>query len=372
MSSSPLSAPLANKRVLVCVGAGGVGKTTVSAALSVQAALSGRSSLVCTIDPARRLANSLGLTELGNTELRIPEETLRKAELTLRAPLFAMMLDMKKSWDGFIERHATEEQREKILANRFYQTISTRLAGSQEYIAMEKLWELRQQNAYDLIVLDTPPTAHALDFLDAPTRVLDFFDNEAARWLLTPALLAGKVGLQVLNLGSSFLTKSLAKLTGAETLQELASLLLATSSIHGTFRDRAKDVRALLAAPETAFVLVTAPHSERLSETIRFHALLKDNRMEVAAIVVNRVHVAAGAPERQAAEALPRPLRDKVLVTLDEVARLTAEDARALAELEAKCAPTPLVRIPRFDADVHDLAGLAHTARFLVGEATIS
>src|SRR6185295_5621925 len=149
-----------------------------------------------------------------------------------------MMLDMKHTWDAVIEQRAPADKRETILKNRFYQSLSSELAGSQEYIAMEKLWQLRSQRDYRLIVLDTPPTAHALDFLDAPNRVLDFMDNEAARWLLTPALAAGKVGLKLFNLGSSYVAKTLTKFTGTETLQELAAFMLAISGLNEGFKER--------------------------------------------------------------------------------------------------------------------------------------
>jgi anion-transporting ArsA/GET3 family ATPase len=369
--SSPLSTALAERRVLLCVGAGGVGKTTVSAALALRSATNGRRSLVCTIDPARRLANALGLTELGNTETQISQEQLGRANIRLRAPLFAMMLDMKRSWDAFIERHASGEQRDRILSNRLYQSISTRLAGSQEYIAMEKLWELERQGDYELVVLDTPPTVHALDFLDAPQRIGDFFDHDAARWLLTPALLAGKVGLQMLNLGGSFVAKTLARMTGAETLQELANLMLATRSLHATVRDRAKDVRELLAGRQTAFVLVTAPAAERLDEAVHFHSLLREQGMKLAAIVVNRVHQMPSDEERTLARRLPASTREKVLRTLDEATSAAEQDARGIAELGAKCGPTPLIQVPRFESDIHDLQGLARTAQYLAGDLTL-
>ncbi|HLL56256.1 MAG TPA: ArsA family ATPase, partial [Myxococcaceae bacterium] len=166
--STALSEALGRQDVIVCVGAGGVGKTTISATLALRAAVDGRSALVCTIDPARRLASSLGLSELGNTETRIPDEVLSSVGQQPKAGLYAMMLDMKQTWDALIERYAPPDKRERIVNNRFYQSLSSRLAGSQEYIAMEKLWELHNHRDYSLIVLDTPPTAHALDFLDAP------------------------------------------------------------------------------------------------------------------------------------------------------------------------------------------------------------
>ena len=188
MNPNPIRAALESSDVLITVGSGGVGKTTVAAAIALRAAMEGQGSLVCTIDPARRLANALGLQALGNAETEISTATFANAGLAPRAPMRAMMLDMKRTWDELIERRAPPDKREKILNNRFYQSLSSALAGSQEYVAMEKLWELRTQRDYPLIVLDTPPTAHALDFLDAPNRILDFLDNDASKWLLTPAI----------------------------------------------------------------------------------------------------------------------------------------------------------------------------------------
>ncbi len=369
MTDSPLARALQDKTVLVCVGAGGVGKTTVAASLALRAAAGQeRSSLVCTIDPARRLANSLGLTELGNEEVRIEPEVFQRANIPHRATLHAMMLDMKKSWDDLVHRVASPEKREKILNSRFYQSLSSRLAGSQEYIAMEKLWHLRSRSDYELIVLDTPPTAHALDFLDAPNRILEFLDSDAARWLLTPALTAGKVGLKFLNLGGSYAAKTLSKFTGSDTLQELSSFMLSFSSLTDSFRERARQVRALLAAPSTGFVLVTAPSPERMDEVIHFHTLLRQNKMNIAAVVVNRVHPMPTDAQFAEARSLVQPMRTKVETTLEEFRALARHDAASIAELRNAIGPTPLVMVPRFDLDVHDLGGLWHTSRYLVGE----
>ena len=370
-NQGPLAGPLATKRVLVCVGAGGVGKTTVSATLALRAAADGRSSLVCTIDPAKRLANSLGVGELGNTETRIPDAAFASTGVRPRATAHAMMLDMKQTWDELITRFAPPSQRERILQNRYYQSLSSALAGSQEYIAMEKLWDLRQNRAYELIVLDTPPTAHALDFLDAPNRVLDFLDNEAAKWLLTPALKAGKVGLSLFNLGGSYVFKQLSKFTGTETLQELANFMLALSSMNESFRERARGVRSMMESDSTAFVLVTAPMRERLDEVEHFYKLLVKNRMEVAALVVNRVHVRP--PQRlfdEAARLLPAR-REKVEQTLRELSVLAEQDAAAIAELQRAVPGVPLVRVPRFEVDVHDLASLWRAGRYLLGDEAL-
>ncbi|ATB42597.1 arsenical pump-driving ATPase [Cystobacter fuscus] len=367
-----LSEALASKRVLVSVGSGGVGKTTVSATLALRAAVDGRSSLVCTIDPAKRLANSLGLNALGNVEAEVPASALAPLGVTARARLHAMMLDMKQTWDDLIVKNAPADKREKILANRFYQSLSSALAGSQEYVAMEKLWELRTQRDYELIVLDTPPTAHALDFLEAPNRVLDFLDNEAARWLLTPALAAGKVGLSLFNLGSSYMAKTISRFTGTETLQELAAFMLSIAPMNESFRVRARGVRELLEAEQTGFVLVTSPGRERLDEVVHFHKLLRQNGMEIVAVVVNRVHPMPPASLWEEARSLIPARRAKVEQTLREMTLLAEQDARGILELQAACEGTPLVQVPRFEMDVHDIGALWRTGRFLMGEEVIA
>jgi anion-transporting ArsA/GET3 family ATPase len=371
VSPTSLGPAIAHKRVLLCVGSGGVGKTTVSATLALRAAVDGRSSLVCTIDPARRLANSLGLVALGNQEMQVPPAALEALGVRPKATLHAMMLDMKQTWDDLITRFASPEARERILSNRFYQSLSTALAGSQEYIAMEKLWELRHRRQYELIVLDTPPTAHALDFLDAPNRVLDFLDNEAARLLLTPALKAGRVGLSLFNLGGSYVTKALAKFTGAETLQELSNFMLSISSMNEGFRERARGVRELLEDKQTGFVLVTSPNPERLDEAIHFHKLLKQNKMEVVALVVNRVHPIPPQMVWDDAATLTPTRRAKVEETLRELQVLAEQDTAGIAQLRAACPDTPIIQVPRFSLDVHDVTALWQTGLYLMGDEQI-
>lgn len=368
---SPLRHAVESSSVLITVGSGGVGKTTVAATLALRAAMEGTGSLVCTIDPAKRLANALGLEALGNQVTRISDQTFAKAGLAPRATMDAMMLDMKRTWDELIEKRAPPDKREKILSNRFYQSLSTALAGSQEYVAMEKVWELRTTSTAPLIVLDTPPTAHALDFLDAPNRILDFLDNEAAKWLLTPALAAGKFGLKLFNLGGSYVAKTIARFTGTETLQALADFMLNMSGMNEGFRERAHQTRALLEADSTSFVLVTGPMPDRLDEAVYFHTLLQQNKMRVAAVVVNRVH--APVPDALWAEVarLPSSLQTKFEQTLKENDHLARQDARGIARLAEVCAPTPLVLVPRFETDVHDLATLWETSRWLWGDTRL-
>jgi anion-transporting ArsA/GET3 family ATPase len=363
----------ADRRLLVCVGSGGVGKTTVAASVALSAALEGRRVLVCTIDPARRLANSLGLHDLGNQEARVSDDKFAEAGLAPRGELFAMMLDLKTSWDDLIARYArSPEQREKIFGNRFYQQLSSALAGSREYIAVEKLYELATERDYDLIVLDTPPTVHALDFLDAPNRLLEFLDNQAARWLLTPALGAGKIGMQFFSLGGGYLLKSIGRFTGMETLRELAEFMLSLSGMYDGFKERAARVKELLASPETGFVLVTSPNALTVEEALHFHTLLVQEELHVSAVIANRVHPpprADGTPIRptdlQAAlEQVSQPdLAARVVRAVTEAQLLWAKDQEQIQRLTA--AGIRPLQVPWLDSEVQDLPALRDLAASL-------
>jgi anion-transporting ArsA/GET3 family ATPase len=371
MSAVSLEEVLRRRSVLVCVGAGGVGKTTLAAALAMRAAGLGRRALVCTIDPARRLANALGLTWLGNSPTEVRPEVLAASGITLQAPLQAMMLDLKASWDELIERQAPAGQRERILKNRFYQTLSTVLAGSQEYIALERLGQLRERSVAELIVLDTPPTAHALDFLDAPARVLDFLDNEAARWLLDPALRAGRLSLRLAHWGGGVAARTIGRLIGGNTLEELAAFLAAVSGMNEGFRERARAVRALLASPETGFVLVAGAAPERREEALRFNAVLGERGLQRDGVVVNRVQEEPPASAVGELAGLEGPLRSALVQTLGEVRALAERDRVSVQLLREGAAPAPLIAVPRFSSEIHDLRALWRAGSYLMGEAVI-
>ena len=370
-----LALSLRGKRIAVCVGSGGVGKTTVAAAIALARAAEGGKVLVCTIDPARRLANALGLASLGNVESRVPDHAFREAGLHPAGELFAMMLDVKRTWDDLVARHAPDRaRRERIYQNRLYQQLSGALGGSQEFMAMEKLYELATERDYDLVVLDTPPTAHALDFLDAPDRILDFLGNETARALLLPALSAGKLGLRVFQLGGAYVARTLARFTGGEVLNDLSDFLQGFHGMYEGFERRAGVVRALLARPDVGFVLVSSAAPLAVDEALMFHERLHAESMPVAGAVANRVTVPLaepGAPLPDAArlrEALgPRDaggLAERLAATLAEHELLAAADAREVARLfEAVGAPG--VVIPRLETDVHDLGGLHRLAERL-------
>jgi anion-transporting ArsA/GET3 family ATPase len=370
-----LTRALAGKRVLVCVGAGGVGKTSVAAALGLARALEGGKVLVCTIDPARRLASALGLDALGNAETRVPDQAFAAAGLRPRGQLFAMMLDVKRTWDDLVTRHApTTERRDRILRNRLYQQMSAALAGSQEYMATEKLYELATDRDYDLIVLDTPPTANALDFLDAPDRILDFLGDDQASLLLSPAR-GARLGFRLAQLGGSLVARTLARFTGADMLQDLGDFLASFQGMYDGFKVRASAVHQLMARPTTGFVLVSSPSTRAIAEARALHDRLVAEGMPVAGAVANRVTTSLwpadqprpGQAELAAAlEAADASLAPGLALAIEEHERLAASDAAAVARLRA-LAPTALAVVPRLEVDVHDLAGLASLAERLGG-----
>ena len=373
-----LRAALDRRRIRVCVGSGGVGKTTVAASVAVERALEGGKALVCTIDPARRLANALGLGALGNAETRVPAEAFQAAGLKPKGQLFAMMLDVKRTWDELVARHAPDPaRRDRILQNRLYQQMSSALAGSQEYMAMEKLYELATDRDYDLIVLDTPPTAHALDFLDAPDRILDFVGNDAARRVLGPALGAGRLGLRLAQLGGGYMAKVLARFTGAHVLEDLGEFLQNFQGMYEGFKGRAAAVRALLSRPEVGFLLVASPSHASIDEAIAFHERLSEEAMPVAGLVANRVtpDLWEGRAPLPSAADLEGPLRaagagDGALArrlagTLADHQALALAERAALDRLFASMPDAPRVVLPRLETDVHDLAGLARLAERL-------
>ncbi|MEU3555296.1 ArsA family ATPase [Streptomyces fragilis] len=272
-------------RIVVCCGSGGVGKTTTAAALGLRAAERGRKVVVLTIDPARRLAQSMGIDRLDNTPRRVPG-----IDGSAGGELHAMMLDMKRTFDEIVEAHADPERAAAILANPFYQSLSAGFAGTQEYMAMEKLGQLRARDEWDLIVVDTPPSRSALDFLDAPERLGSFLDGRLIRLLTAPAKLGGRAGMKVLNVGMSVMTGTLGKLLGGSLLKDVQTFVAAMDTTLGGFRGRAEATYKLLQAPGTAFLVVAAPERDALREAAYFVERLAAERMPLAGLVLNRVH----------------------------------------------------------------------------------
>ncbi|MFF0462927.1 ArsA family ATPase [Streptomyces mexicanus] len=283
-------------RIIVCCGSGGVGKTTTAAALGLRAAERGRKVVVLTIDPARRLAQSMGIDSLDNVPRRV-KGTEGDGEL------HAMMLDMKRTFDEVVEAHADPERAAAILANPFYQSLSAGFAGTQEYMAMEKLGQLRARDEWDLIVVDTPPSRSALDFLDAPKRLGSFLDGRLIRLLTAPAKLGGRAGMKFLNVGMSMMTGTLGKLLGGQLLKDVQTFVAAMDTTFGGFRTRADATYKLLQAPGTAFLVVAAPERDALREAAYFVERLAAEKMPLAGLVLNRVH-GSGADQLSAERAL--------------------------------------------------------------------
>ncbi|MEU4729535.1 ArsA family ATPase [Streptomyces sp. NPDC023588] len=288
-------------RIIVCCGAGGVGKTTTAAALGVRAAERGRKAVVLTIDPARRLAQSMGIDSLDNTPRKVA--TVGTGAAAGGGELHAMMLDMKRTFDEIVEAHADAERARAILANPFYQSLSAGFAGTQEYMAMEKLGQLRARDDWDLIIVDTPPSRSALDFLDAPKRLGSFLDGKFIRVLMAPAKVGGRAGMKFLNVGMSMMTGTLSKLMGASLLKDVQTFVAAMDTMFGGFRTRADATFRLLQAPGTAFLVVAAPEPDALREAAYFVERLAAERMPLAGLVLNRVHT-SGADQLSAERAL--------------------------------------------------------------------
>ncbi|MFM7141955.1 MAG: ArsA family ATPase, partial [Alphaproteobacteria bacterium] len=288
-------------RIVVCAGSGGVGKTTTAASLALWGAMQGRHAIVLTIDPARRLADSLGIGPIGNTPVRVSPETFARAGLEVPGTLNAMMLDQKGSWDELVERHApTVEARERILQNRFYKQLSQSFAGSQEYMAVEQLGELDSSGNYDLIVVDTPPTQHALDFLEAPDRLLDFLDRKIVRWFVRPSMSAGWSAFQAMNKTVGFILRKIEEVTGVGTFAEVSDFFESMSSLFDGFEARVARVTELLRDPATAFLLVAGPDEQVLDQVEYLADQMSARRMPLRGVVMNRIHPlfqGAGADE---------------------------------------------------------------------------
>jgi len=373
-----MDALLADRRtsILVCCGAGGVGKTTTAAALGLRAAERGRRVVVLTIDPARRLAQSLGLVELDNTP-----RAVAGIDESAGGSLDAMMLDMKRTFDEIVEAHATPEKAQQILANPFYVALSSSFAGTQEYMAMEKLGQLHEMRGpdgaprWDLVVVDTPPSRSALDFLDAPERLGSFLDGRFIRLLLAPAKASGRAYVKVVQAGMNLAASTLNKILGSQLLTDVQTLVAALDSVFGGFRQRATQTYALLQDAGTAFLVVASPERDALREAGYFMDRLAADRMPLAGVIVNRMgcttltldadvadrganrlDAAAGAagprgasPERVAAALL------RIHATRDAL----AERHRAAAKRLSDAHPgVPVAQVPAAATDVHDLAGL--------------
>ena len=349
---------LERKSICICAGSGGVGKTTTSAAIALGMAARGKKVAVLTIDPAKRLAGSLGLAELGNEESRVDAD--------VDGELWAMMLDAKRTFDDLIEWHAPDvKTRDAVLSNRIYQELSNAVAGSQEYMAMEKLHELHQQGRYDLLVLDTPPTRNALDFIDAPKKLAAFIDSRSLQFFTAP----GFLGLKVFGRGTGMLFSVMKRATGIDLLEDLSLFFQSFGDMAAGFRERSEGVNRLLADSRTAFVLVTSPSTDAMEDAAFFHHRLLDAGLPFAGIVANRVRreLPAGDVSDEVEELVGEPLAAKVLATWEDERRLAARDRANLDRLRKRLRRSPMIEIPQLDEDVHDLAGLERVDEYLFG-----
>jgi anion-transporting ArsA/GET3 family ATPase len=386
-------------RIIVCCGSGGVGKTTIAAAVGLRAAERGRHVVVLTVDPARRLAQSMGLTSLDNTPRPVagirtgrsrhphPDGGRDQAGPAGRdgaadggGSMHAMMLDMKRTFDEIVESHADPDRAAQILANPFYQSLSSSFAGTQEYMAMEKLGQLRRADEWDLIVVDTPPSRSALDFLDAPQRLGRFLDGRLLRVLVAPARLGGRTGMRVLNAGFGMVTGVVTKIIGSQLLRDVQTFVSAMDTMFGGFRERAEYTYRLLRAPGTAFLVIAAPENDALREASYFVERLERDGMPLAGLILNRVHRSpaarlSAARSLAAAEAL-QGLDDSESSALGiNALRLHAERMR-LVESERRLARrftaahpfVPVAQIPAQPDDVHDLNGLRVIGAAFTGE----
>jgi anion-transporting ArsA/GET3 family ATPase len=353
------------RRLIICCGSGGVGKTTAAAALGVLAAKEGRRVLVLTIDPARRLAQAMGLASLSHD----PQPIALDAPGTLAA----MMLDSKRTFDTLIETHApNEEVKQAIYENTYYQHLSTSLAGSREFMAMEKVYELADLASYDLLIVDTPPAQHALDFLDAPQRLLDLFDGALVNLLLQPYRVAGRLGFDLFRRSSGQLLRIFEKLTGYQVLADLSDFFLAFSGMFDGFKDRSKRVMDMLRATDTGFLLICAPEAGSLAQIDGFFARLEADDLPVAGLIVNRMHAAEAVDDpnsyaltntdgerlAEVTSSQTRPLLERLVQAYREHVLLAVLDQAAVASTRVAQLTSGVLTVPHFNRDLHSIEDL--------------
>ena len=377
MSDGSLEPLLLDKRVVVCAGAGGVGKTTIAAALALGFASHGKRVLCITIDPAKRLADSLGLGAMSTEEQAVSPELLASAGLSLSGSLTVLMLDTKRTFDELVLRHASSaEARERIFQNRIYSYVSTSLAGTQSYMAMEKVLVVRNDPRFDLIVLDTPPTSNALDFLDAPERLIEAIDSAATRWLVQTFERSGRFSLNLVARGVALVLRGIGRLTGKGFLEHLAEFVVELNDLFGGFRERAAAVATAFRSPDMAYVLVTSPAPAAIDEVSYFATRLREQGMSPNAVVVNRLQPNPPDADSSSVQALGRALGVQLSAEMTaQIERAAAGDRRRaafeadqLASLEALLGPKrpEVFHVPVLAADVHDLSGLSRIAQLLL------
>ncbi len=370
---STLAERLDGHRIVIVAGAGGVGKTTTAAAIGLGLAAQGKRVAVITIDPARRLADALGLEALDNEPRRVDPARLEAGGAHVSGELWAMMLDAKRTFDDLVERLAPDAAaRDEILGNRIYQELSSAVAGSHEFTAIAKLYDLDREGGFDVLILDTPPSRNALDFLDAPDRLMQFFEGRALKAFLAPTGLAAKL----VSRGTAAVFSVLRRITGVNLLNDIGVFFRALGGIMDGFRERAAGVRTLLADPGTTFVLVSSPERQPIAEAIHFAGKLREAHLHVGALIVNRVNPGvadSGPPDADAIAALrtalatefAAPLARRVAQALTEARVLADRDTASITRLQEAVGMSPALLVPQLGDDVHDLAALASIQRHL-------
>ena len=385
MAPKSLLSLLLARRVVVIAGAGGVGKTTVAAALALSAAEQGRRVLCLTIDPAKRLFDRLGLDAASGAEQRVDPERFRAAGMTLTGELTLVMLDTKGTFDDLVRRYASSpEAARRILDNEFYHYISTQLAGTQAYMAMEKVLSVLSDERFDVIVLDTPPAADALDFLDAPERLIETLDSAALRWIADVFTRSGRMGVSIFARSIALVLRGVARLTGRGFLEHLAEFIARVNELFGGFRERAERVALAFRRPDFAYVLVAAPASAALDAAAFFADRLERLGMRADALVVNRTRPLRGdepplatveAALRRHGIAAPPDLPERIVQAYRDERAVAMLERRTLSEHAADGTPLgrerlPVrVEIPAFPETVEDVAALAAMSRWIRGAA---
>lgn len=362
---------LDGKRVCVCCGSGGVGKTTTSAAIALGLAAEGAKVAVVTIDPARRLANALGLEQLQNEPRRV--EPARLGEIEMRGELWAMMLDPKRTFDELIDKVAPDPDRaSEIKSNRVYRELSTAVSGSQEFTAVAKLYDLEREGEFDVLVLDTPPSRSALDFLDAPGRLTSFLEGRALKAFIRPTGL----GMRIVGRGAAPVLAALRRVTGVDLLTDLSTFFALLGDMTEDFSRRATEVERMLKSPHTAFLLITTSEHAPIEEAIWFRRSLEQSGLPFAGLVVNRVHhdmLGDAEPDHLDAalkDAIGEELARAVAQNFDDYHVLARRDMHNIQRLENELDGRPLLLVPHLDDDVHDFDGLARMQRYLFASET--
>lgn len=364
-----------NKKLILVCGSGGVGKTTLSASLGLQAALMGKKVLVMTIDPARRLASSMGLESLRDKPQKISEQTIEKICGKKGIDFYAMMLNPKTTFDALVKKYApTREIQRKILDNKIYQNLSQMIVGSQEYMAMEALYEIDTEKKYDLVVVDTPPTVHAIDFLDAPEKMMNAISHSMVHLLLKPALFAGRSSLKIVEQGSKIVVKIMDRLLGFAFLQEISEMLISFQHLLAGFQGRAAEVKKLLQDAGTTFILVSTCDRKSLQEVDIFLSKLQELKLPLAGMILNRFYPLFKKTDGQKQEDFERiqklmgkDMAQKMVAVFAEFSNYALRDQKHYARMEKTLGPDRFVNtVPLFESDIHDLDGLYQLGNTLI------